>query len=260
MTITVDFRAGERGPLAAIGRVSLDIITPLQKAVASIFRPIGSFFSTIANIPSLRAENARLKTELAGLRGDRAAFADRERRIGELEALLDLKSTLNLFTRGARVIAESPSNFEEAVFIDRGSADGVALDMPVMAADGLVGRVVKVTRSSAKVMLIIDPESHVGVRLAKSGETGDLVGGRGDELRLNLVEPETEVLPSEPVVTSGFTGSLFPPGIPVGEVTVAKPSELGLSKEVLVRPNVDFSRLEYVLLVLPHADVGSLGN
>ena len=158
------------------------------------------------------------------------------------------------------MIGESVSNFEWAVIIDRGSSDGVTLDMPVIAADGLVGRVVKISPTSSKVMLISDPDSRVGVKLASSGERGLLVGGRGEELRLDLINPDTEVLPAEPVLTSGYQGSLFPPGIPVGQVARATTSEIELTRPVFVRPYVDFSRLSHVLLVLPHPDVGELGR
>jgi rod shape-determining protein MreC len=260
MTITLDFRAGERGPLAVLGRAALTVIAPLQEGVAGVFRPIGDFFSTLANLGSLRNENTALRNEVAELRRAEVASTDLRGRLDELEGLLDLKERFDLETRGASVIGESVSNFEWAVFIDRGSSDGVTLDMPVIAADGLVGRVVKISPSSSVVMLITDPDSKVGVKLANSGERGLLLGGRGDELRLDLINPDTEVLPAEPVLTSGYQGALFPPGIPVGQVARAETSEVELTKPVLVRPYVDFSRLSYVLLVLPHADVGELGN
>jgi rod shape-determining protein MreC len=260
MTITLDFRAGERGPLAVFGRAALTVIAPLQEAVAGVFRPIGDFFSTLASLGSLSDQNAALRDQVAELRRAEASSADLRGRLDELERLLDLKERFDLETTGASVIAEGVSNFEWAVTIDRGSSDGVTLDMPVIAADGLVGRVVKLTPSHSVVMLITDPDSRVGVRLASSGERGLLLGGRGEELRLDLVNPDTEVLPAEPVLTSGYQGSLFPPGIPVGQVARAETSEVELTKPVFVRPYVDFSRLSYVLLVLPHADVGELGN
>ena len=260
MTITLDFRAGERGPLAVLGRGALTVVAPLQEAVAGIFRPIGAFFSTLANLGNLRRENEELRAQIARTHQDQAQFTNLRREFEELQRLLDLKQRYDLPTRGATVIGESVSNFEWAVIIDRGSSDGVTLDMPVIAADGLVGRVVKISPTSSKVMLISDPDSRVGVKLASSGERGLLVGGRGEELRLDLINPDTEVLPAEPVLTSGYQGSLFPPGIPVGQVTRATTSEIELTRPVFVRPYVDFSRLSHVLLVLPHPDVGELGR
>jgi rod shape-determining protein MreC len=260
MTITLDFRAGDRGPLAVLGRGALTVIAPLQEAVAGVFRPIGSFFSTLANLGNLRAENEALRREVAGARQEQTQFTAVKRDLEELQRLLDFKQRFDLETRGASVIGEGISNFEWAVTIDRGSADGVTLDMPVMAADGLVGRVVQVSPSYSQVMLITDPDSRVGVKLASSGERGLLLGGRGDELRLDLINPDTEVLPAEPVLTSGYQGSLFPPGIPIGQVSRATTADVELTRPVFVRPYVDFSRLDYVLIVLPHPDVGELGR
>jgi rod shape-determining protein MreC len=260
MTITLDFRAGERGPLAVLGRGALTVIAPLQEAVAGIFRPIGAFFSTLANLGNLRRENERLRGQVAAAHQDQAQFENLKRELQELQRLLDLKERFDLPTRGATVTGESVSNFEWSVFIDRGSSDGVTLDMPVIAADGLVGRVVKVSPKHSKVMLITDPDSRVGVKLASSGERGLLLGGRGEDLRLDLINPDTEVLPAEPVLTSGYQGSLFPPGIPIGQVARAITSDTELTRPVFVRPYVDFSRLTYVLLVLPHPDVGELGR
>jgi rod shape-determining protein MreC len=260
-TITVDFRAGEEGPLAALGRGALGIITPVQEAVNGIFRPIGTFFSTLANLGKLRAENARLRQELLKTTGERAQVLELEKEIATLRKLLGLRQRLDFTTRGATVIGESVSNFEWAIIIDRGSDDGVRIDMPVMAHEGLVGRVVKVSGTSAKVMLITDPRSRVGVRLASTGEQGVLVGRRtGNDLRLDLVDPLTVIRPGEPVLTSGFEGAVFPPGIPVGVVSEIQPSDVDLSKNVLVRHAVDFSRLEQVLLVFPHKDVGEFGQ
>ena len=248
MTITIDFRGGERGPLAAVGRASLAVITPLQEAVSTIFRPIAE-------------KNARLRAELQRLSGEQAQILELQRENDTLRRNLDLRERLGFQTRGATVIGESVSNFEWAVIVDRGSDDGVRIDTPVIAAEGLVGRVVRVSRSSAKVLLIVDPRSRVAVRLAGSGEQGALVGRRaGQDLRLDLVDPLTEVKPGEQVLTSGLEGGIFPPGVPVGVVSEVLPSEVDLTKHVLVRHAVDFSRLDHVQLVIPDRAAGSLGR
>lgn len=261
MTITLDFRGGESGPLAAIGRVGVGIVSPLQEAVSTIFRPIGNFFSTLANLGELKAENARLKTQLQEQQGGATQVADLQRENEELRRQLDLKRKLGINdTKGATVIAESVSNFEWAIVIDRGADDGVTLDMPVIAGEGLVGRVSKVQQTTSKVMLLIDPESSVAARLASTGETGLLVGRRQEDLRFELIDPSTQVKPGEQVLTSGYEGAIFPEGIPIGVVSEVLPSDIDLTKYVLVRPNVDFSALDNVLLVLPHGDVGEKGQ
>lgn len=257
ITVTLDFRGGERGPLAVGGRAALSIVSPLQEGISRVVRPIAAFVSGIAQIGSLRAENARLKGELEAHGFLQSRLQENEARLRELEELLGIKETLGFRTLGAQKIGESPSNFELAVTIDIGAADGVRPDMPVIAAQGLVGRVVEVAGNQAKVLLILDASSGVAVRLAASRETGILVGQRERELRLDLVDRDTPVEPGEQVVTSGL-GGIYPQGIPVGVVSRVVPDEVGPQKQILVRPTVDFTRLAELLVVLPVA--GSAGS
>lgn len=250
MTITLDFRGGESGPLAGLGRTALGIVSPLQEAVSNVFRPVTDFIQGVTNIGSLRAENQRLKEELRAMAREQQETVTLRREHEELTKLFGLTERLQLATIGAEVIGESPSNFEYSVVINRGADDGIEVDMAVIGPEGLFGRVVRVTGSSAAVQLIIDPESAVAVRLAASGETGVLEGRREQDLRLDLVDPNTTVRPGELVETSGL-GGVFPPGIPVGVVSVATADEASLSKQVLVRPNVDFSKFPLVAVLRP---------
>lgn len=250
ITITVDFRGGDRGPLAVAGRVALSVMSPLQEGVSRVVRPIATFVSSIAEIGSLRAENERLREQLEEVAGLQARSQEVEAELKELRELLGLKDQLGFRTIGAQVIGESPSNFELAVTVDVGAVDGVEVDMPVIAAQGLLGRVVEVTRNQSKVLLILDASSGVAVRLAASRETGILVGQRERELRLDLVDRETPVRPGEQVVTSGL-GGVYPSGIPVGVVARVVPDEVGPQKQILVRPTVDFTSLSEVLIVIP---------
>lgn len=260
MTITLDFRGGQSGPLAGLGRTALGVVSPLQEAVSNVFRPVTDFIQGVTNIGSLRAENLSLKDQVRELSREQQEFLRLQREVRELKGILGLQERLQLATIGAEVIGEGPSNFEWSWVINRGTDDGVEVDTAVIGSEGLVGRVVRVTGSSAVVLLIIDPESAVGVRLASSGETGVLEGRRENDLLLGLVDPNTTVRPGEPVETSGL-GGIFPAGIPVGVVSVASADEASLEKQVLVRPNVDFSRLPLVAVIrTPVAGEGQQGT
>jgi rod shape-determining protein MreC len=250
MTITVDFRGGESGPLAGLGRTALGIVSPLQEAVSTIFRPVTDFIQGVTEIGSLRAENERLKDQLREMAREQQETVTLRREHEELTKLFGLSERLQLVTIGAEVISETPSNFEYSVVINRGAEDGIEVDMAVIGPEGLFGRVVRVSGASAVVQLIIDPDSAVPVRLAASGETGILEGRREHDLQLGLVDPNTTVRPGELVETSGL-GGVFPPGIPVGVVSVATADEASLTKHVLVRPNVDFSKFPVVAVLRP---------
>jgi rod shape-determining protein MreC len=252
--ITVDSRGGQRGPLAAIGRTGAAIITPLQEGIATVFRPVGSFLSNVWRAGSLAEENRALREQIALLQRQQQEVLSLRRENESFQRLLGISESLEFETMGAVVLGEVPSNFEWGVFIDKGADDGVTVDMPVISGEGLVGRVVQVYPTSSQVMLIIDPDSAVAARLSASGERGVLLGQREEPLRFDFVDLETEVQPGETVETSGYQlqsglEGLFPPGIPIGVVDRVDPDEANFTAGVFVRPNVDFSRLDFVLLV-----------
>jgi rod shape-determining protein MreC len=255
VTITLDARGGERGPLAAAGRLLGAFVGPLQEGVSAVFRPVGSFFTNVFRAGSLAERVAQLETEISGLQQQLQETTELRAEHAEFAGILGIEEDEQLDVMGATVIGESPSALEWAVFVDRGSDDGITEDMPVIGPTGLAGRVVRVFDTFAKVMLIIDPDSKVTARLSASRETGLIAGQREELLRFDLIGTDTEIVPGEPVETSGyqldegFTG-LYPPGIPIGVVDRVELSDDGINTRVLVRPNVDFSRLDKVGLVI----------
>ena len=257
VTITIDYRQGDGGPLAAAGDAALALISPLQEAVSKVTQPIGNFFSTLVRLPSIRRELEEAREQISQFRTAIGEQRADQQRVAELEALLGLRDSLSgrLETLAAGVTAYTPSNFEWTITIDRGSSDGVEEDMAVVASAGLVGNVVRAGGSSSVVRLIIDPDSAVAGRLDSSGERGLLVGGGQADLRMELVDPATDVTPDENVVTAGVRipgvgASLYPSNILIGTVSRVLSDEGALEKFITVRPAVDFSSLNVVLVVL----------
>jgi rod shape-determining protein MreC len=253
-TITVDFRGGQRGPFETFGsRVELTIIGPLQQAVSRVFHPISAFFVGLTHVGSLESENRALKDEVQRLRTQVNQSVSTKRELERLQGLLKLEGTLHLKGVVGRVIGEGISNFEWSVTIDRGSADGVKVNMPVVTGEGLVGHVVTISPHWSSVMLIIDPRSAVAGRLVTSGETGLILGQERRPLTMDLVNPNSTVAPQEQVVTSGYQGGLYPPEIPIGFVSSTYTRPGSLTKSLLIRPAVDFSSLEFVEVVTGRA-------
>ena len=256
--ITVDYRACEEGPLAAAGRATSSALAPMQRAVANVVQPVSNFFSSLAKLPSLSRRNGELQRQVDDLKTAQQANQELARRIQSLEQLLGLQ-TITSHTIAARVIASGVSNFEWSITIDRGSADGIQLDMPVVtgASDGprLVGRVIRVTPISSVVQLVIDRNFAVAGKLSTSQEAG-LVMGRGEEdLRMGHLRPGIQVSQTEPesVFTLGYEVNgergLYPPGILIGTVSRAFSEPDSVESSVTIRPAVDFSTLEYVLVI-----------
>jgi rod shape-determining protein MreC len=257
--ITVDYRAGDEGPLAAAGRATASAIAPLQRAVSSVVQPVSDFFGSLAELPSLARRNDELAAELEEARAALQLNQELRQRIDTLQQLLGLQTILPRTIPG-RVIASGVSNFEWTATIDVGSDDGIAVDMPVVAGDSsgprLVGKVIQVTPMSSTVLLLIDRDFSVAAQLSTSGEAG-IVEGRGEEeLRMDLVSEDVEVSETEPetVFTLGYRvegqRGLFPPGILIGTVSRAFSEPGAVESFVTIRPAVDFSTLQYVLVLV----------
>lgn len=247
--VTIDFRTKGDGPLTKLGDAVAAVFGPLQDGISRITRPIGTFFAGFGRVGSLKAEIRRLQEELALLRRDQGRVLDAIRENDRLRALLGIKERLGLKTTAAEVIGRDPSNLEQSIVVDAGTRDGIRKDMPVVAGEGLVGRVVAVTSTTAKVRLIVDPRSQVAVRLAAGGETGVLAGNGRSDMVLDLLDPNAIVAAGDQVVTSGLTG-LFPAGIPIGTVARADAAGGNLTRRAYVTPAVDFTALDFVLVVV----------
>jgi rod shape-determining protein MreC len=271
LIITADYREGSTGPLAEAGRWTQTVMAPLQQAVSTVTRPVGDFFSGLAHLPSLQRDNTDLRGQVDDLQTKLAASSDLEARLQTLTDLLGLKQ--ELFPTGvpAVVIANGVSNFEWSITIDKGSDDGVQVGQPVVAGSNtsprLVGRVVSVTPISADVQLLIDQDFAVAGRLSTTRATG-LVQGRGEQdPRMDGIPQDTQIsLDTQPVqvftVSYEINGQRgrYPPGILIGEVSSVIQSTNALETAVTVRPAVDFSALEYVLVLHTDQSQGGTGG
>ena len=238
-----------RGPgvVDAVRDGAVDALAPVRSVTGGVVEPVGDLLAGIAGYDDLEEENRDLQQRLDELEGAEQGGTSDRRALREALALLEVPWVGDVPAVGARVVGAPVSNLEQTVEIDKGSDDGVAEGMPVVAADGLVGRVAEVSGRRSRVRLITDPASAVGVRLVGSGDPGSAEGeGPGRDLSLLFVEPGTEVERDELVVTSGLEGAAFPADVPVAHVVEAATRPGELSQDVSVRPAADLGRLELV--------------
>ena len=261
--ITLDYRGGDSGPLAGVGSAAKTFMAPMQEAVTTVTEPIGDFFAGVANLPSLADENERLKQELAAAQAQQQVEAFDEAQYEGLLDLLELSQALDPQpVTAATVIANSVSNFEYTVTINKGSGAGVVEGQPVATgsadASMLVGRVVDVTPNSAEVRLVIDRSFRAAATIQGTAEAGLIMGAGSDDLRMSLVEPGTLIEGGEAVFTQGYQVSgeegLYPPGMLIGTVSRLVPAENVTQEYVEVRPAVDFETLQYVLVLAARAE------
>jgi rod shape-determining protein MreC len=193
---------------------------------------------------ALFRENARLQLELQELQQERAEN-DRLRRMVALADSGPRRSYLGARVIGARL---APAGLQ-LVTIDKGADDGLTRAMPVVVADGVVGRVHTLTSHSADVLLAVDRNSSIAVRVERTRARANVRGlGRPDLCRLDYALRAEDVIEGDLLVTSG-TDAVFPPGLPVGRATRMQRAAHGLFQEGAVIPAVDPTRLEEVLVV-----------
>lgn len=253
--LTLDYRGADHGVLGKVRDGVRDAFAPVQDASDKALAPVGDVVGGILHYGDVQAENRRLRDENASLRGSvmRADDASRENR-----ALLD---QLNLSFVGdvprvnARVVSDSPSNFERTIEIDKGTADGVAVGMPVVTGAGLLGRVVDTSKQRAMVEVLTEEGFSVGVRLASAGSPdAGVVGvanGQGYHraMTVDLIDPGVKIAKGDLFVTSGLQQSRYPPGIPVATVVSAVSRPNALQQDVEVEPVADLRRLAFVAVL-----------
>lgn len=250
--VTVDFRSDGSegdGPLGRLRGVASSVFGPVQDGLATIVSPIGDSLSSVGGLFDARRENAQLRAQLERLEERRLSYDDVLRENEELRGLLAIHERQELETVAAQVIANGPSNFEWTITLNVGEEDGVERNMPVINGDGLVGRVIQTTESNSRVLLAVDPSFQAAAAHAQTAEQGLLQGNGGEPMIFRPMDPEAELEDGDEIVTSLYSNGVFPEGIPIGTVEGAD-ADLGLlSRSIRVRPWVDFTRLQTVLVV-----------
>jgi rod shape-determining protein MreC len=222
-------------------------VTPFEKALVWAQTSTGNIWHNYFYLRGVRAENRSLKSQIERMSLEQARMSQDADQAHRLQALLAFKEQFISQTMAAQVIGGSGSELSRSVYIDKGHNDGIKPDMAVITADGIVGKVLRVYRSTSLVLLIDDQTSGVGAILDKTRLQGILRGTPSGEVMLEKVMSDENVPVGEMVLTSGGDG-IFPKGLLVGRVTKAAPgSELFLN--IRVRPAADLSKLEEVLVV-----------
>jgi len=251
VVITLDFREGPGGPVERLQRVVIATFGPVQRVASATIRPVGDFVGGVAALGRLRSENRHLRTEVDRLRAQERTYQDVLVENQRLRGALAMAERCGCRTVGATVVATSGSNFQWSVTIDAGARQGIAEDMAVLDADGLVGRVAKVTADYSTVLLISDPSSGVAASLARNKAPGILRGQGEQDLAFDPVRAGTDVRAGDSLVTQGYEGGIFPAGIPIGAVSrVDRASATSLVARVSVRPYSDLGALDVVAVVV----------
>jgi rod shape-determining protein MreC len=227
------------------------VFSRVQLGTAGVVNGTRGLWGNYVALRGVRVENEDLKRRVATLEVQLQQEHALAARSGELQQLLDLRTQAVFPTLAAEVIGGNPDTTMRTVTIDKGSADGVVADMAVVAPAGIVGRVIApVGRRAARVQLLIDRNAAAGALTERAHAGGLVVGAEAANppLRLDMVSNLNDVKVGDTVVASGIDG-IYPKGYLIGRVESATRTG-GLYQTIQVRPAVDFSGLEAVLVVL----------
>jgi rod shape-determining protein MreC len=239
-------------------------LDPLRGAISGVGSGITGFFTTIGEIDRLRSENDRLQAQLAGAEARLAELREAAAENAELRGLLGLTTSLQMDLLPVRILGRDPSNFSWEIGIDAGTDDGIAVGMPVVAAaDGagaLAGSVIAVGSDSATVRLVVDARSSVVAIDQQTRALGLVQGQLGGQLVMVQVQATDVVAVGDTIASAGLTltdaggggigRSPYPRGLLIGTIQALELDSDGLTQVAFVRPALDFTRIERLLVVL----------
>ena len=234
-------------------QVVIEITAPFQKLIKQTTKSTEELWLNYFRLVDVNHENTQLKNEIHVLKMANSRYRELLAAQERIEELLQFKQTINRPVLAAQVIGLDPTGWFKSVIIDKGKWAGLRIDMPVVNAFGVVGRVVSVSSNYAKVLLIIDQNSAVDCLVQRSRDRGMLKGLMSEICKLDYVAKSNDITMGDIVVTSGL-GGVFPKGLPVGRILDVKEIAGELFKDIKIRTAVDFSKLEEVLVILEESE------
>jgi rod shape-determining protein MreC len=242
--------ASARGQLKyePVGAVLMWVLRPLQMAAQGSANWVVGIQENYLTMSGFKAENERLRRRIQELEVERHRLLEADAVNRKLQQLLEFRSQLPSKAVTASIIANSASSWFQGCILDKGSADGVQKNMAVVTPLGVVGKVVSVTKRSAKVILLTDANSGIDVLVQRTRSRGIVSGSLDNGTVLKYMKRSEDVQVGDRLITSGVDG-VFPKGLLVGTVIKVNKQHLGLFQSVEVLPAVQSSRVEEVLVV-----------
>lgn len=250
--IFMKYSSSTRAEITVLERVLRDSFTPLQTGLSGLKRGIAGVSTGLENKQELARQIEQLKRKNNDLSLENQQLREYKAEAKRMRLLLNYqqenKEQYDLTV--ARVIARQPNNWFNLITIDKGSADGIVQGMPVINADGLVGRINNTSYHTAQVTLITDREMAVGAIIQNSRETQGIIEGMGETNSLQMINIPyySKVGKYERVVCSGLS-EFYPKGIQIGYVQAVKKESNGLLLSATISPAVAFDKLEEVMVI-----------
>ncbi len=225
------------------------VVTPPERLIHGSKIDAGNLWKNYLDLRHVREQNQDLQKTVDRLRLEQAELLEDARQGQRLQGLLGFQEKYIYKTVAAQAIGTSGSNHSRVLYLDKGSAEGLARDMAVITPDGIVGKVREVYPHSAQVLVINDQTSGAGVILETTRIRGILRGNAGGLLEIVGILADQRIQPGEKVITAG--GDLiFPRGLPVGVVEkVVRDPDRDSFIDVMVKPAAHLDRLDEVMVI-----------
>jgi rod shape-determining protein MreC len=225
----------------------------IQSPVTTVTSAVSNYFASIASLRTVQSENDALKEQVQELQVELQQKTELTAENARLKSLLGLKEQSKLNALAARVIGRDPSVWFDSAVVDRGSLDGVKLNMPVVTEGGLVGRVTAVSPLTSQVDLISRDKSGVGAVVGQIGDSNALgvVSGtsKRDLLEMKYVPGSIEVQVGQSVYTTGQDG-IFPPGLKIGEIVNVVSGSATTPHQIQIQPAARLNAMQEVAVLL----------
>lgn len=239
----------KRSPiLKKVEGMMISLTAPALEGLLYLGRSIKGVWEGYFHLVGVQQENTALRRRLEEYQQKEVRYQEALQGLNRLEALLDLKKQVAVPVTGARVIAYDPSLWSRCALLDHGKDHGVKRGLPVLAAGGIVGRVVETYSNYSKVMLIVDRNSGADAMVQRTRVRGILQGKGGNRCSLDYVPKSADVQPGDLVMASGL-GGVYPKSLVFGKVNEVNKKTSGVFQEIEVTPAVDLSALEEVVVV-----------
>jgi rod shape-determining protein MreC len=234
--------------------VAYGVVYPFQFVGVRSITLVKEFFSSIEMNKQLKQELAQVKKMLEQYEQSQYEYEEIKRENKRLRNLIGIQSDMEYETVIAEIVAKSPQNYYKTLIVNRGKNSGIVKWMPVVAYQNetrcVVGKVIDVQQFSARIQPLIDQSSYIGVMLMESRYSGILQGQSpvSDNGLMQYVDRRAEINYGDLVITSGM-GGVFPKGIIIGEIVSVSKKRYGIFQEAIVKPVVDYGRLEEVYII-----------
>ncbi len=251
----IGFSLREREELSWPEQFIKDTTGLVQSAVSRPTQYIAGFFENLQDLQNTYTENKELKVRLDELARLESEVQRLKKENAEFKEILDIKDSLSEFEpKQATVIGRNPDRWNEILIINKGEKDGIEQDMPVITANGLIGKVKSTNSFTSTVQLLssLDPTNRISAEIQGKDESYfGLIEGYDKEkgqLLLKRIPAEAKVEKGQTVITSG-KGGVFPKSLLIGKVVDVVPAEYGLTQTAYVEPGANFYDIEHVMVV-----------